>query len=291
MRLSLGIVLALLLLCPLGLYAQKTKTVSGEYIYYPPESQSMEAAKRTAEERAKLQLIADTFGTMVSSSAFTQIRNDRSGSESGTHLLSESTVKGEWLETTSGPFFNVTVGPDGMLAITVTIAGKIREITADRTELDVRILRNGITNRHESVEFKDGDNMYLSFKSPQSGWIAIYLYDGSESVYRLLPYSRQADASYRVKGDLEYIFFCTECAPLTERDNVDEYSLNCERATEINHVWCVFSPNGLVKAIDSASENNQPRMLSITDFQRWLAKITAKDRQASIWQTDIIINK
>ena len=55
--------------------AQKVKTVSATIAYHASESMSVEEAKRIALERAKIQAIADEFGTIVSQNNSTIVKN------------------------------------------------------------------------------------------------------------------------------------------------------------------------------------------------------------------------
>ena len=71
-------ILLLLLLATLPAAAQKIQKVCGEYTYYVPENVSRSAAMRTALERAKIQALADEFGTIVSQTN-TSIVKDNNG--------------------------------------------------------------------------------------------------------------------------------------------------------------------------------------------------------------------
>ena len=51
------------LLFTIPVFSQKMKTVEGEYTYHAPENVSLEEARRTALDRAKIQALADEFGT------------------------------------------------------------------------------------------------------------------------------------------------------------------------------------------------------------------------------------
>lgn len=57
-----------LFLSSLPALAQRIEKVHIEYTYHAPENISLEEAKRIALERAKIQAIADEFGTIVSQS-------------------------------------------------------------------------------------------------------------------------------------------------------------------------------------------------------------------------------
>ena len=76
----LFIIVCLCLLC-VRTFAQRTEKVRSEYIYHAPENLSLEEAKRIALERAKIQAIADEFGTIVSQSNTTLVSN-RNGESS-----------------------------------------------------------------------------------------------------------------------------------------------------------------------------------------------------------------
>ena len=74
-------------------YPQKTAKVSATYTYYAPETMSIEEAKRVALDRAKIQAIADEFGTIVSQSTSTVITNKNGESDTQFFALGGSDVK------------------------------------------------------------------------------------------------------------------------------------------------------------------------------------------------------
>lgn len=59
----------------LTVYGQKTKSVTGSYIYYAPDDISLEEAKHIAVNRAKINAISDAFGTLVTQNNATIISN------------------------------------------------------------------------------------------------------------------------------------------------------------------------------------------------------------------------
>ena len=61
-------------------FSDKIKKVEGEYTYYAPENVTIEEAKRIAIDRAKIQALADAFGTIVSQTNTTRIENGTNGS-------------------------------------------------------------------------------------------------------------------------------------------------------------------------------------------------------------------
>lgn len=271
-----------------ALYAQRTEKVTGTYTYYAPENVSLEEAKRIALDRAKLQAIADEFGTIVSQSNSTVTINKNGQTDSRFLSLGGSEVKGEWIETTKEPEYKVSY-EGNMLIVSVTVSGKIREITNAGIDIIAKVLRNGTEEKFESNEFRNGDDMYLYFKSPVDGYLDVYLLDETtQEVFCLLPYKASGVGAYPIEHDKPYVLF----SPKHEKNNpsfVDEYTLTCSREVEFNDLFVIFSPNPFNKAIAEDSEELLPRLLSYNDYQNWVAKIRKKDNKALILTKQIII--
>ena len=236
----------LLITVGIPLFAQRAKTVSGTYLYVVPENQSYADAKITALKQAQIRILAETFGTVIELTSATSI----SDNEVTTNALSESNVKGEWIETVGEPVFTRLVQGDN-IAIRVEVKGKVREITTATIQFDAKVLCNAPDVRFEKTDFKSGDDLYLYFSNSSDGWLAVYLYDGNDDVYCLLPYSGQNDGIYKV----------------------------------------ICSPNKFTKALDYRDSDGVPRMLSYADFQGWLSHIRIADKQLGVRSIDITITK
>ena len=272
--------------------AQKTVIASGDYMYVVPKNVSMDQAERIAVERAQIQIIADEFGSIVESFTTTRIQNANGSSQVSSSTLGSSEVRGEWLETIGEP----TIRPsyeDGMLVIRVHIKGRIREIVSAPIDFTARILCNGTEDRYEQSEFRDGDDLFLSFSSPAKGYLTIYLYDGDDQVYCLLPYQRQSEGMVEVDANKRYVFFSQALSPKSiDKQLVDEYTLTADRDNEFNRIYIIFSPRKYYKADDSWNGGqDSPRSLSYGDFQKWLAKNKKHDTEMRLVVKDIIINK
>ena len=259
-------------------YAQKVQKVTATYAYHAPENVSLEQAKATALDRAKIQAIAAEFGTIVSQRNSTRIEN-RNG-ESAVDFLSigGSDVRGEWIETIDEPKYEIAY-EQGVLVVKVSVKGRIREIVSAGIDISTRILRNGTEDRFESEEFRSGDDLYLSFISPVDGYLAVYLVDAEQRAYCLLPYRSQGDGIYKVAANRRYLFFNIKEAEAHERQYVDEYTMTCERSLEQNQIYIVFSPQPFAKAADNATVELLPRELGYEDFQKWLAALRKRDYQ------------
>lgn len=260
----------------LCIHAQKLVKVKGECTYQLPENVSLEDGKIIALERAKTQALADAFGTIITQRNSTIIENSEKKTALDFLSLGGSEIKGEWIETLGEPNFQI-ISENGMIAIKVEVKGKAREIKSADICFEAHLLRNGTTIKNESTEFHNGDDLYLYFKSPVNGYLAVYLLDHtSQEVFCILPYRSSGAPSYQIEHDKPYIFFSSQ---LSENDpgEVDEYVLTCKKTIEQNTIYILFSPNLFTKASTQEPSKNMPRQLSYIEFQKWLGKCKAKD--------------
>ena len=276
---------------PLVLNAQKVITSSGTYTYYVPENVTLEEAKHTALDRAKISAIADAFGILVTQSNSTMVTNQNGESDSRFFSLGGSEVKGEWIETTKEPVYNIRY-EGGMLVVSVKVTGRIREIVNAGIDFTAKVLRNGTEEKFESCEFRSGDDMYLYFKSPVDGYLTVYLLDETiQEVYCLLPYKASGEGAYRIEHDKPYILFSTEYEPKNP-NLVDEYTITCSRETEYNDIYVIFSPNEFTKAsTDDTMDEILPRQLSYKDFLKWILNIQMRDSNLVRYEVKMKINK
>ena len=271
-------------------FAQRTEKVTGTYTYYTPENVTLEEAKRTALDRAKLTAIADEFGTLVTQSNSTVLNNENGRSDSRFFSLGGSEVKGEWIETIGEPWYEISY-EQGTLVVTVTVSGCIREITTASIDIVAKVLRNGTEEKFESTNFRNGDDMYLYFRSPVDGYLTVYLLDETtQEVFCLLPYRSSGDGAYHIGHDQPYILFSAKDEP-TNPSLVDEYTMTASREVEYNDLYVIFSPNSFTKANSITSDDEVlPRQMSYEDFQKWLVKARKKDTRMSLVITNMTIN-
>lgn len=275
-------------------FAQKVKTVEAEYTYYAPENVSLAEARRIALNQARLKAIAEEFGTIVAQTNLTRIET---GEKSSSRFSSfgSSDVKGEWIEDSDKPEYTESY-EGGTLVVTCKVKGKAREIISSKIDFQAKVLRNGTEDRFEGDQFKSGDELYLSFLSPVSGYLVVYLVDDDDLVQCLLPYTSQTNGIYHVEGGRKYILFSEKAAP---HDQVDEYVLTANHDLEHNQVYVIFSPNQFVKAVDEASGRvadakgigGFPREVSFDDFHKWLAKCRRHDKDMNLKKILITVKK
>lgn len=270
--------------------AATVKTVSVEYVYQVPENVSLDKAKQIALSRAQMQAVADEFGTLISQSNLTSIKTEGENSYAGFMSLGGSELKGEWIETVGTPTYEI-ITQGNSLAIRVNVKGKIREIEENKISFSLEVLRNGTDATNESRKFNSGDAMYMSFRSPANGYLAIYLLDASNEAYCLLPYSSQTTGYYAAEANKKHILFSRNHANDKEREYVDELIMDTDLASEDNRLIVIFSPNRFFKAVDSKIEECLPSHLGYDDFVKWLSDIKKRDTQLSIKEEIITISK
>ena len=140
--------------------AQRTATVTAAYTYYAPESMSVEEAKHIALHRAKTEAIAAEFGTTVTQINTVVTANTNTDSDSRLYSVGGSEVKGEWIQTLSQPDYKISYD-NGVLTVSVTARGLIREMDLTAPDIEIRTFRNGLGANNEAVEFRDGDDFFI----------------------------------------------------------------------------------------------------------------------------------
>ena len=272
-------------------FSQRTEKVTATYTYHAPENITLEEAKRTALDRAKISAIADAFGTLVTQSNSTVITNKNGQTDSRFLSLGGSEVKGEWIETIKDPIYNIRY-EGNMLIVSVEVVGRISEIVRAGIDIIAKILRNGTDEKFESSDFRNGDDMFLYFKSPVDGYLTVYLLDKTSlEVFCLLPYKASGEGACRIEHDRPYILFSAK-HELESPNIVDEYNMTCNGETEFNDIYVIFSPNQFTKAnSQETADEVLPRQLTYENFQKWLVKLRKKDKEVVVNNKQIKIQR
>ncbi len=268
--------------------SQKTAKVSAKYIYYAPENVTIEAAKHTALDRAKIEAIEKEFGSHVSQVSTTSVESRGNDTRTTFSSRGGSEIRGEWIETTKGPEYDIKYA-NGMLAVEVQVSGIIREYAANKTEIEAKILKNGTEPRFEDTDFYNDDQMYLSFTSPTDGHLLVYLADNANNAYRLLPYRKQNETNISIAASHPYVFFDKNSCSPEQRRLVDEYILTTSQPHEINTIYVIFSKDDIDSAIDYQIGKTLPRELSGSAFQQWLGSLRRNNPNVTVQEIPLTI--
>ena len=261
--------------------AQREEEVSGSYTYVLSENDgiTLKEAKHMCIELAKAAAIKEKFGELITSDVIDS--NVETNGESTNSYYWENTVamaKGDWLGDTEKPQLDIKY-EDDKLIFTAEVKGRAREIIQSKIDLKWEIMKDGLTMRKKASIFESGERVYVNFRSPADGYLAIYLILGDDVTQCLLPYPKDTDGRFEVKAGRDYMFFDKEEDPKTMA-----WRLTTKRRLENNQLVIIYSPNPFTKCNDKSVDKMHPNTLNTHDLQRWLLKCQREDR-------DMVVNK
>lgn len=287
------LIICALLICLVSLAGDiKHISITYEYISDNP-NETPEQAEQTALHIAKQKALEEHFGLDVVGITSTMQRNHQEGqkvsSTSDVFSMRETSVRGEWIETTSQKVLEKSFNK-GFWHVKVYIAGRARNHSTDKPEIQYAFINNA-HDKQKRDQYYDGDDIFLRFSSPVSGALCVYLVDAEQNAYCLLPYQSNTTGYQSVEANREYLFFSETTDPLA-----DEYTLNCMQSSEQNALYVIFSPNIFTKAVDKQAGTNWrdeqlPRLLSYEDLMKWLARNQTRDENMVVRREVITIRK
>lgn len=272
-------------------FSQRVETVTASYCYEVSDNTSPIEAKNKTIELAKRDAIDKTFGNIVTEQSRNFIRTKNGESQNDFFSLAECDLNGEWIETIEGPIWETTIHKENTTIYSVKLIGKVRELTAAKIDFKHKVLFNGTDPEKNEIRqncFKDGDNMYLSFRAPVDGYLAVYNVDfndnnnGNYTTQRILPYHGQPGGIYKIKADTTYIFFSEEHEMAEIKPYVNKLIMRARTDNDYNYLYIIFSPNPFVKANDKQTEENMPEVLKSRDFDKWLSNNQKHDKQMCV---------
>ena len=264
----------------------KRISITHEYISDNPK-ETPEQAELMALQQAREKAMEQHFGLDVMGITSAMQRNRSEGSDvsssSDVFSMSESSVRGEWIETIKQEILEKTF-QNGFWHVRVYVEGRARKVTAEKVDI-----RYALTNNVDELEnrslYYDGNNIYLRFSSPVRGALCVYLVDEEQQVNRLLPHNQHNELGYHpIEADSQYVFF--------RHEDGRAYKLNCQKSSEQNMVYIIFSPDIFFKATDQEVGENWngdelPPQLGYNDFRKWLSRNQTKDKNMVV-KTEVI---
>lgn len=283
-------------------YGQEVKPViikSKSQVQWYPERESKSQARERALERAKIKALEKAFGTLVMQGNTVYIENKKTGEKVETNttfkMIGNTAVKGEiiqilkedYKETKKKERINRKKVELTYINCNLTIEAK--EISDTKIEVESYPL-NSVHLMKPVTEFKQGDDLFLYFRSPLNGYLTVFLDDGKQAQC-LLPYRNMPDGleeAMPIKADKEYVFFSDKPDHNYFNDDFfaeDLYELAASSKKDLNELFVVFSKQPLNKPILKKDENNEllielekedyelPRVLESGTLKEWLIKI------------------
>lgn len=287
-RIPLLLLLACLPVALVPAHAQKVEKVHGVYTLEVSDDDNitLREAKRRCIEMAKGQALRDKFGALVEIHTI-ESNVETNGGEAKSQFW-ENTVdmaQGEWLGDTKPPVITASYA-GGKLIFKAEVWGEARKIVRTKTDVKWSIAHDVNGELKETNSFSSGERLYVNFKSPASGYVAIYLIENYEKTWCLLPYKNDKTGQFSVTGGRDYTFF----DKLTD-ERAKEFKLSTTRDVEANTLVFIYSPNPFTKCLDERGDMKHPDMLSTIDFQKWLLKNQKADKGMMVEKRQVVIRK
>lgn len=266
---------ALGFLVSVATHAQREADVNGTYTMLVEEGMTWADAKRKAIEGAKSEALKNSFGTRMSNVVVIQTMevDGKSTSNFVERTIEESNA--DWLGDTKSPDLKVRFDGENLVLV-AEVWGTAREIVQAKANIEWKVLNH--PNAGTSITtFNYGENIYVRFKSPESGFLAIYLLD-TENTACLLPYRQMEQGTYKVEAGKQYVFF----DPDLDKYCTNRYRMTTNMGVETNELVLIFSPHPFTKASDIKRGANKVSTLSTVDFFRWQLKCRQQDRDMFI---------
>lgn len=272
------------------LFAQKSSRIAqvhGHYSYVvgAEDDITLKEALRKCQELAKADAIRKEFGEMITSDVI-NTSSETNGEDVRSYYW-ENTVamaKGDWLGDTEKPVIEVEY-LNGKLVFTADVWGTAREIVQAKTDIIWQAMTDGFEKKRKTDQYDSGDRIYIKFKSPINGYVAIYLIVGDDETSCLLPYRGDNDGKYKVSGGKEYLFFDKTVDP-----QAPTYRLRTSNRMEDNQIVVIFSPKPFSKCTDVTKDSRHPNSLSTHDFQKWLLYCQRSDRDMVVTKKWVTIH-
>lgn len=272
----------------LNVFSQKIISVDTEYTYHAPETMSPLVAKQIALEKAQIQAITDNFKTSIDQTNITLIDNSDSNSEVTFKSYATSNLRGEWIQTTHGPTYDI-INSDNMQIVRVSLSGKIREIPASRAQIDLALCNN-ISNPYHTTTFHNEEPVFVKCQSSQNGYVMIFLEDEEGNAIRLLPFDTEESSGYKIIENYDYAFFANKNDVI---DNIkvggEELRLTASHDNELNIITFIYSPTIIQKPIYDRINGASFESLPSMRFQKWLSESRTSNSELIVIQTPIII--
>ncbi len=280
-------------------YAQNPKIVitKGEaQVQWYPERESLTEARQRALELAKIDALENAFGTLISQGNVFYLENKKTGNRVETNsvfkTIGNTAVKGEIIEIQKEDYSQsvkkerVNRKKVKITYISCSLKIKAKELTDTNIEIESFAL-NSRKLLKPVTDFKQGQNLFLYFRSPQNGYLSVFLDDG-EQAQCLLPYRNMPEGleeEMPIKADKEYVFFSDyEEHNYFDDDffSEDTYRLMASGSKDLNELYIVFSKEKLNRPILNKAKNKVdidtqnyelPRVMNSDDFKKWIIKI------------------
>jgi hypothetical protein len=282
-------------------FSQKEIATIGENLMRIEKNQTILQAQEMALQQAKIDGIERVFGRVIINGNSTYLQNKLLNksveTKSSFAFFSDSFVKGEWVRNTSEPIFTFQT-LNGEQWLNVKVSGLVREIESGPITFKLNTLNCEKGNCVTEI-FRNDQDFYIQFKSPENGFLAIYLDDPSMGeTSRILPYqnTRLYQGAVPIQRNKEYLFFSKKLDQLNEIGAVDELNFKLSRGVDSEQykLFILFSPEPFSAPLVEDKSHlfldrsmlsrgiTLPRSMESPKFQEWLQKVRINKRKLQV---------
>lgn len=280
-KISLTVLLAC---CMATAMAQRTEKVHGTYSYTVGENEKTSVAeiKNKCIMGARNAAIKDKFHEHITD--ITRILDTNINGNTFTEFIEEleAQTNAEWIEDIHEPVITATY-ENGQLTFTAEVSGKASEIKQASYDVSWDILNGGKSENYRSNKFHDGDRIFIRFRSPVSGYLALYVIDSvNKAAECWLPYKTDPTGYFHVEANRDYILFDPD-----SDHNALKYILGTDNV-ELDNVVMIFSPTPFTKCSEIDKGSKEVNAVPLKDFEKWLSKKRSSDDRMMVDRTKFI---
>lgn len=246
-------------------------------------------AKDKAKRLAQINALESAFGTYVEQNTQIGVKDDQVDFV----LMGNTKVNGEWLKTISEKVEERVQKPkkknDHQYALWVEchVEGLARRVS-NLPKFEVQTL-NCPDQKCKSVEFNDGEQLYLYLRSPEDGYLSVYFQEGKD-LFRIFPYHNMQRYIRDVKiiAGEEYVLFSSDKSSASfdkfPSQLTDELLLSSEANVTEQEVHVLFSkqpfdtPMLKSQAVRVGYDEILPMQIDFDHFDEWLLSNRINDR-------------
>jgi len=262
---------ALLLLLCTTLGAQKAEKVEGHAVIYHNDEITPAEARRKVVEQARFEAIKEKFGANISQNNISLITEENGTSTASVFMLGESDLRGIWVRDTKEPRVETHL-VEGRTVYEAWVEGEARELVQAPVDFKWKLLANGKTDRYEAMELHEDDDFYITFQSPVSGYLMVFMADDKETVNLLIP--DEGEEYCQVKRNEVKLL-------VDDPDRSWVAMLPENKSVEYDQLYVIFSPNELHPPITKVKDDNSDLKgnlrhvaeLNFKDFHKYLGKL------------------
>jgi len=297
------------------------KIVSAEADLEWTSRESEMQIKQMVKEKAITEALEKAFGKIFIQGNSTYIKNEQTGQTAKTstnfNMISNTYVKGEVLQILEEKYdvreqtFGKGKNSHTIKSMFCQIKIEARELVDPPINFETYTLGKPAKNEIKSDFKEDKDGFFLYFKSPEDGFLTVFL-DDTNTSEQLLPW-KDMPAEYLsgmpIIANQEYIFFSIE---QEHQYFNNKYFWNSEfsfynpegELQTLQRIFILFSKNRLAQPklegelgqtalteIQKEKKWDVPQSMKSEDFQRWLVKSRQTRADLQVKALDITVIK